>query len=193
MKIKQKIAVHAYKYNGWLYRSYEFPKIIDITPDFICLNLTKTRIISQNDDGRNFHSTVIKDSLWFFFPDKWYNLIVTKKIEGKLNYYFNMASPYIFEEDAIKYYDFDLDIQIFDIDQKKIKQLDHNEFVANQVTYGYPKELVKKIIETQKQLTKDLKSNMFQEIFNIEQLEKYMEIAKRLDNKKTINKVNDNE
>ena len=42
MKINHKVSIHAYKYDGCLYRTFEFPKIIYVDK--------KITILSQNDD-----------------------------------------------------------------------------------------------------------------------------------------------
>lgn len=136
--------VHAYKKNGWLYRTWEFPLIVEDNENFVCLYINKTWVTtSEKDTNRNFHSTNLNDSLWFFFKDKWFNIIATVG-KNKVNYYINLASPYIFEEDAIKYIDFDYDIKINQNGAFTI--LDANEFEIHKEKFNYGWKL-SKIIE----------------------------------------------
>ncbi|MEG2198393.1 MAG: DUF402 domain-containing protein [Malacoplasma sp.] len=150
-KLKKKIMVHAYKRNNWLYRVWEFPQIVASTNDYICVYLKKCKVItSEKVDSENFfHSSNKKNAFWFFFPSEWFNIIATIEEDFKvISYYVNIASPFIFEEEAIKYYDFDLDVIMKSNDCSKFKVLDKNEYKVNKVTCNYEKTLQDKIEET---------------------------------------------
>ena len=73
-------------------------------------------------------------------------------------YYCNLSSPYVHDEEGIKYIDYDLDVKVFPSGDKII--LDRDEFDFNHYDYGYTDELVE-IIE------KELK-NLLQMIDNKE-------------------------
>jgi len=129
--------VHAYKKNGWLYRTWEFPLIVENNDNFLCLYINKAWVTtSEKDSNRNFHSTNLNNSLWFFFKDKWFNIIATVG-KNKVNYYVNLASPYIFEEDAIKYIDFDYDIKINQNGTFTILDADEFELHKEKFNYGW--------------------------------------------------------
>ena len=59
-------------------------------------------------------------------------------------YYCNLSSPYVKDEEGIKYIDYDLDVKVFPSGDKII--LDRDEFDFNKFDYGYTDELVE-IIE----------------------------------------------
>ena len=44
----------------------------------------------------------------YFFKDKWYNIIGQYKKDG-IQFYCNIASPYVIDANAVKYIDYDLD------------------------------------------------------------------------------------
>ncbi len=146
-KIGKKIMVHGYKKNGWLYRVWEFPIIVDENDEYICVSKKNTTVVtSEKNSKRNFKSTSNKDCFWFFPKNKWYNIIVTINSDNSLSYYINIASPFIYEEEAIKYIDFDLDIKIYV--NKEFKLLDENEFHLHKTEFNYGNKLIK-IIENE--------------------------------------------
>lgn len=165
MKINHKVSIHAYKYDGCLYRTFEFPKIIYVDKKIIILSLNKTRIISQGKNNKFYHSSGNKDSFWIMFNDEWYNLIITfchKK--NKAIYYFNIASPFIYEDEAIKYVDLDLDVRLIFNKKKQsliIKELDENEFKRNSVSMFYPNELINQTINAKNKLIDLIKKTKF--------------------------------
>lgn len=165
MKINHKVSIHAYKYDGCLYRTFEFPKIIYIDRKIIVLSLNKSRIISQGKNKKFYHSNGNKDSFWIMFKDEWYNLIITfchKK--NKVIYYFNIASPFIFEDETIKYIDLDLDVRLIFNKKRQsliIKELDQNEFEKNSTTMFYPHELIHQTINAKNKLIDLIKKTKF--------------------------------
>lgn len=168
MKINHKLAVHAYKFDGVLYRTFEFPRVIYENNHYLILDLQNCRIISQAKNKKFYHSTSKKDSLWVIFKDEWYNLFVTINDKGHLIYYFNVATPYIFEEDAIKYIDLDLDIRVVDANTQieLIKVLDEKEFEEHAKSMLYPKKLIDKAIEVKDEIILKLQNKAFQNTFN---------------------------
>ncbi len=186
MRINHKLSVHAYKFDGCLYRTFEFPRVIYENNEYIILDLQTSRVISQAKNKKFYHSSSKKDSLWVFFKDKWYNLFVTINEKGHLIYYFNVASPFIYEEDTIKYIDLDLDIRVIDVNTQieLIKVLDEKEFEEHARSMLYPKKLVDKAIEVKEQLILSLQNKAFQQTFNQQIFEKLHNILNRGKKKK---------
>lgn len=181
MKINHKLAVHAYKFDGVLYRTFEFPRVIYENDQYIILDLQNCRIISQAKNKKFYHSHSKKDSLWVIFKDKWYNLFVTINDRGHLIYYFNVATPYIFEEDAIKYIDLDLDIRVVDVNTQieLIKVLDEREFEEHAKAMLYPKKLINKALEVKEDIIINLQNKTFQNTFNQKLFEKLHNILNK--------------
>jgi protein associated with RNAse G/E len=86
----------------------------------------------------------------------------------------NLASPYIYEEQAIKYIDYDLDYKL--LPDGKWELLDQKEYDENSKSYGYSPEIQAIIAETQKELEDFIKRNHL----NI-QPEKIIEIFDKYD------------
>ncbi|MDR1235021.1 MAG: DUF402 domain-containing protein [Mycoplasmataceae bacterium] len=163
----KKLIVHAYKFDGKLYRTWEFPNVIEENDKYICVNLLNTRVITADDATTNrfFHSKLKRPTIWYFFKDEWYNMIVSKK-SNKYYYYINIASPYIVEDEIIKYIDFDLDYRIPDAHSSKINLLDVNEFNEHKVKYQYPEKLIKKIELVKQEVLNKFNQHAFDQYLN---------------------------
>ncbi len=173
-KIGKRLMVHAYKFNGWLYRSWEYPMIIENNDDYIVLSNMDTKILtSEYNTNRVFGSVTKHPSFWVFWKDGWFNMLVSI-IDGKPQYYINVSSKFIYEESAIKYIDFDLDYKI--LSNGKWVELDKNEYEEAKETFNYPKALVSIIGGIEKDIEKRIESNYFNKIFNAEQIDKYIKI-----------------
>ncbi|QHG89639.1 DUF402 domain-containing protein [Malacoplasma iowae] len=180
ISVRKKIMVHAYKRNGWLYRVWEFPKVVAMTDEYICVSLYNSRVITnEKNSSRNFHSKNLKPSFWFFFYDKWYNIIATLTPNDTLNYYVNFASPFIHEEEAIKYYDFDVDIKMKNNVLDEYKILDLDEYDENKVAYRYEKQILSQI-EKRLKLFQDesFRKSIFEKI-NIDLINEYIKIEQQ--------------
>ncbi|MGL4647120.1 MAG: DUF402 domain-containing protein [Mycoplasmoidaceae bacterium] len=176
MKIGKKVMIHAYKKNGWLYRTWEFPKILEINDRYVCVSMKNSSVItSEKYSDRNFLSKNIKQAYWLFLADEWFNVVATVS-NGKISYYINLASPFIYEEEAIKYIDFDVDLKI---DHKgNVKVLDLKEFNEHRIEFNYGNKLSKIIeLELEKIKSKDF-INLLRQKINIEFLN---ELSKRIE------------
>lgn len=161
----KKIAINAYKWNGWLYRSWEFPKLIEETDEYLCFAIQGNRVItSDKKSNRFFHSKILYEGYWIFFKNEWFNIILGKK-NNKLTYYINLASPFIIEEDTLKYIDFDLDYQMNDISLNHFKELDWKEYLENSEKYQYGDKLKNIIEEVRKDVISRLKTKEIQNRF----------------------------
>lgn len=132
------INVQAYKHNGVLYRQWNGAKIIKNTKDYIVLFIKKAMVQQQNNKRWIFN----EPGLWFFSKKELYNCMITLKEEGNYNY-FNIASKFIYEENSIKYIDYDLDIKVYPKDSLRI--VDRKEFTENRKRFKYPEKLVKNL------------------------------------------------
>ncbi|AOG60124.1 hypothetical protein SHELI_v1c01690 [Spiroplasma helicoides] len=145
-----KVLVHAYKQNGSLYRSWE--KAIVFKEDEEVLILINEDVVITEFNGRKWRTN--EPAIWFFFKKEWYNIICMFKEQG-INYYCNIASPYIFESKTIKYIDYDLDIKVFNDGSYKI--LDLKEFNRNRISYSYSRTVIEKVWESVDKLKEKLK------------------------------------
>lgn len=166
MEKNKKVSIHAYKYDGWLYRTWEFPMIIDETDDYICLSLSHCHVITASADRKHYyHSRINHPAIWYLFKKKWYNLVISKK-NNKYIYYINVASPFIYEEETFKYVDLDLDFRFYETEKSTFNKLDQDEFEEHSVKFKYPPELINKIKEIETDIVNQYHLHKFKAYFN---------------------------
>ena len=108
-----------------------------------------------------------------FFKEKWFNIICQLKKDG-IYYYCNIATPFIIEENTIKYIDYDLDLRIFP--DSKYRVLDRMEYQYHKKLMNYSSDLDKAIKNGLADLIDEYKNNAcyFNEILNKKYCSQYM-------------------
>ena len=134
MKIGDNYKIHCYKHNGKIRRASENSIILDITDDYIVCANNMVKI--EESDGRSY--TTKELAILFFYKNHWFNVIAQLKSFG-LFYYCNMASPYLIDEDIIKYIDYDLDLRVYPDGGYRV--LDKNEYKYHKKVMNYSKEI----------------------------------------------------
>lgn len=159
VKLGALVNVQAYKYDGTLYRQWNGAKIISDDDNYVSCLLYKTKVIEQNSQ-----KWIIKEpTLWFFAKKEFFNATITPKEDG-LYYYINLASPFFFEENTIKFIDFDYDIKIYP--NKYYSVVDHIDFARNKEKW-YNQDIVNTIHQNITIITKKYhaKEDIFDEFY----------------------------
>ena len=171
-KIGDSLELHCYKHNGKINTVSDKITIIDIKDDYIVCGDNKTTI-TENDGSK--HKTK-EPAIIFFYKDRWFNILAQLKHHG-LYYYCNIATPFLIDENTIKYIDYDLDLRVFPDGGYKV--LDRNEYKFHKKIMHYPDEIdhiVNKELENLIEMKKKNEGPFNKEL--IEQYyEKYKEIA----------------
>ena len=128
MKIGDKYQIHCYKHNGKAYQASDETIIIDIKKDYM--------VDVFEPEGHSYKKKEL--AIIFFYKKHWFNCIAQLKNFG-LYYYCNMATPYIVDENVIKYIDYDLDLKVWP--GYRYKVLDEGEYAAHRIKYQYSDEL----------------------------------------------------
>ena len=130
----QKLKMQCYKHDGSPHKSWDEAVFIDKIDNYIVFGNNKTLVTESK--GNTWKTN--EPAIMYFFEDKWFNIIAQLKQDG-IYYYCNIASPYIIEDETIKYIDYDLDLRIFETGQFKI--LDSKQYQNRKKEMGYGKEL----------------------------------------------------
>lgn len=147
LNLGQSLVVQSYKHNERLHRIWAKATVIDRSQDQIILANKRTKVIEAN--GRFWYTK--EPSVTWFFKDHWFNVIGIIRPSG-IFYYCNLASPYVIDEEALKYVDYDLDIKVNK--NMTYKVLDRKEYRRNLQAMNYPKSL-QEILESEKNLLKE--------------------------------------
>lgn len=170
----ERFKIQCYKHNGKIHRYWDEAVVVDIQKDYIVFSNNKTLVIEA--DGRTRKTR--EPAVMYFFKNEWFNVIAQLKKDG-ISYYCNIATPYIIEDNTIKYIDYDLDLRIFATGDYKV--LDRLEYNYHKKIMGYSGELDKAIKNGLDELIKMYKdgSNIFSTEYNLKYYEKYKENEKK--------------
>ncbi len=173
LSIGDTLAIHCYKHNGELYKTWDRAIILDIKEDYIVLG--NDNVLVTKSDGRVWRTK--EPAIMFFYKDRWFNIIAQLKENG-LFYYCNIASPYIMDNRILKYIDYDLDLRVFPDGAFKI--LDRNEYNYHKKLMNYPRE-INFIIKSELSSLIEMKKRN-DEPFNKELINNYFKIFLKLSN-----------
>jgi len=175
MKVGDRLTIHCYKHNGKIDRISDEAIVLDVTDEMLVCANDRTKLTES--DGRS-HRTK-ETAILFFYRHSWFNIIGQLKKHG-LFFYCNIASPFIIENNAIKYIDYDLDLRVFP--DGGFKVLDRNEYNYHKKIMNYPDVLDKIIKKELSRLIEIKKRNEFP--FSEEVVAKYYDKYLELQNKK---------
>ena len=130
LEIGKKYEIHAYKHDGSIHRAWDEAVLLEIREDYLIFGNEKTKVTES--DGRTWRTK--EPAVLFFFKNNWFNIIGQNKKNG-IYYYCNMASPFIIEENKIKYIDYDLDLRVFP--DGSFKVLDRGEYKYHKSLMNY--------------------------------------------------------
>ncbi len=139
LKIGDSVFVQSYKHNGSLHRTWSKALVIDVKEDFAVVVTDHTWVVEA--DGRKWLTK--EPAICFYYDNHWFNVISMIRKAG-IYYYCNIASPSLFDGEAIKNIDYDLDVKIFP--DKTYLILDKNEYEYHSEKMNYPGN-IRKIID----------------------------------------------
>ena len=185
IKVGDKLEIHCYKHNGKIDRISGEALVLDVAEDYLVCANNKVKITES--DGKT-HRTK-ETAILFFYKNEWFNILAQLKKFG-LFYYCNIATPYIIDDNVIKYIDYDLDLRVFP--NGSFKVLDRNEYKYHKKQMHYSNRLdfilkyeLGSLIERVR-----IKKDPFNKKAIEKYYEKYLELLKKED--KTEIKVEDN-
>lgn len=136
--IGDKFQIQCYKHDGKIHRAWEEAIVLDVNKEYIVFGNNRTKVTEAQ--GSWWHTK--EPAVMYFFKNRWYNVIAQLKKDG-IYFYCNIASPFIIEEDTIKYIDYDLDLRVFP--SKEYKVLDRLEYDYHKRIMKYSDDLDKVI------------------------------------------------
>ena len=128
------LRVHCYKHNGKIHRTWDEITILDETDDYLVCGNNKVKITES--DGRT-HKTK-ETAIIFLYKDRWFHVTAQFKNTG-LYYKVDMASPFLIDDNILKYIDYDLDLKVFPDGEYRV--LDRNEYKFHKKIMKYSEDL----------------------------------------------------
>jgi len=147
LKIGDSVFVESFKHNGSLHRVWSKALVVDVQKDFYVVVTDHTWVIES--DKRRWLTK--EPAICFYYKNKWFNVISMVRKAG-IYYYCNIATPSIYDGEAIKNIDYDLDVKVFPDGMYMV--LDQNEFEYHANIMNYPSDIKQKCIEAKDELVK---------------------------------------
>lgn len=144
-KVGEVIYIQSYKHDGSLHRTWSSGTVLDVDDEKVVLITYKTWVVES--DGRRWFTR--EPAICFYYFDRWYNVISMIRNKG-VYYYCNLASPNVFDGEALKNIDYDLDVKVFP--DGKCILLDEDEFLVHQKKMNYPTEIIDIVTEEKDRL-----------------------------------------
>ncbi len=171
LKIGDRVFVESYKHDGSIHRTWSKAIVIDILDNCYVVVTDHTWVVES--DHRRWLTK--EPAICFYYTDKWFNIISMVRRTG-IYYYCNIASPSIYDGEAIKNIDYDLDVKVFP-DGTRIL-LDENEFEYHRQKMNYSKEITDVCFRAREELLDmiDNKRDPFNFTYTNDYIMKYFEL-----------------
>jgi len=131
----ERLDIISYKHDGELHRVWKNVVKIHESKDLVVIVNNKVDVI--DGDGRKWKTR--EPAICYFFKDYWFNVICMIR-SNDVYYYCNLSSPFIIDQEGLKYIDYDLDVKLFP--DGEVLLLDRDEFDFNIKDLHYSKEIL---------------------------------------------------
>lgn len=135
------VYIQSFKHDGSLHRTWCKGFILEADEKHMVAVTNRAWVIES--DGRKWLTR--EPAICFFYDNHWWNIISMIRHSG-VYYYCNIASPSVYDGEAIKNIDYDLDVKLYPDGGYQI--LDEDEYALHSREMDYPEE-VKEILEEQ--------------------------------------------
>lgn len=149
-KVKESVYIQSFKHDKSLHRTWAKGFVIESNEKRIVAITDRSWVIES--DGRKWLTR--EPAICFFYPDRWYNVICMIRKSG-IHYYCNIASPSIYDNEAIKNIDYDLDVKVNPKWEYTI--LDEDEYEEHAKSMGYDERLDRVIHKELNKLLRDIR------------------------------------
>lgn len=119
----ENIKIQSYKHDGKIHRVWSETTILKGT-DHVVIGGNDHTLVTESD-GRTWITR--EPAIVYFHSEYWFNVICMFREDG-IYYYCNLSSPFVCDEEALKYIDYDLDIKVYP--NGKYHLLDEDEYEA---------------------------------------------------------------
>jgi len=134
----RRIHVVSRKYDGSPHWEFDCELVREEGPLLVASNHAGQRLKNPRGSWRTPW-----DTLNHFWTDRWYNVMLCERPNGKGldNFYCNVTTPAQRDGDTVTYVDLDLDLRVFA--DGRLEVLDEDEFLENSERMGYPPDVIR--------------------------------------------------
>ena len=131
IEVGDKLEIHCYKHNGHLHRQWDEAVLLEKNKDYMVFGNNRTTVVDS--DGQVWNTK--EPAILFFFNNRWFNIIGQLKDYG-IYFYCNISTPFLIDENVIKYIDYDLDLRVFPNGSFKVLDRMEYKFHKRQMHYS---------------------------------------------------------
>ena len=124
------IKIQSYKHDGNIHRVWSETTILKGT-DHVIIGGNDHTLVTDTNGGR---SITREPPIVYNHSEYWINVICMFREDG-IYYYCNLSSPFVSDEEALKYIDYDLDIKVYPNGKYHLLDEDEYELHMNQMNY----------------------------------------------------------
>ncbi|MEE1499028.1 MAG: DUF402 domain-containing protein, partial [Enterococcus hirae] len=128
------VTIQSYKHDGKLHRTWRDTMVLK-TSEHSMIGVNDHTLVTESD-GRRWVTR--EPAIVYFHKKYWFNVIAMIREKG-VSYYCNLASPFLLDDEALKYIDYDLDIKVFPDGEKRL--LDVDEYEMHSQMMNYPNDI----------------------------------------------------
>ncbi len=171
LRVGDSVFVESYKHDGSVHRVWSKALVIDITKEAYVVVTDHTWVVEA--DQRRWLTK--EPAICFYYKKDWFNVISMVRRSG-IYYYCNIASPSIYDGEAIKNIDYDLDVKVFPDGEYLL--LDQNEFNYHCNLMHYSDEIRERCLAAQDELIRMVKNkeDPFNFAYTNDYIMKYFEL-----------------
>ena len=125
------ITIKSYKHDGSLHRTWRDTMVLK-TSDQSIIGCNDHTLVTESD-GRRWVTR--EAALLYYHQHFWFNIVAMIRKRG-VTYYCNLASPYLIDNEALKYIDYDLDVKVFTDGEKRLLDVEEYERHKRQMNYS---------------------------------------------------------
>jgi protein associated with RNAse G/E len=166
-KIGSQVYIQSYKHDGSLHRTWSKGLVVEADEKKYVVVTNKTWVIEA--DSRKWYTR--EPAICFFYTDRWYNVISMMRKNGVF-YYCNLASPSLYDGEAIKNIDYDLDVKVYPNGGYDI--LDQDEFEVHAMRMNYSNDIIDVVEGSLDHLLKVIDAH--ESPFNSGEIDKYFQL-----------------
>ncbi|MBH8397531.1 DUF402 domain-containing protein, partial [Klebsiella pneumoniae] len=128
------VTIQSYHHDGKLHRTWRDTMVLK-TSEHSMIGVNDHTLVTESE-GRRWVTR--EPAIVYFHKKYWFNVIAMIREKG-VSYYCNLASPFLLDDEALKYIDYDLDIKVFPDGEKRL--LDVDEYEMHSKMMNYPNDI----------------------------------------------------
>lgn len=169
----EKVFIQSFKHDGSLHRTWAKGTVLYADDEQSIVVTYKTWVVES--DGRRWFTR--EPAVCFFYDQSWYNVISMIRKTG-IYFYCNLASPSLYDGEAIKNIDYDLDVKLYPDGHYDL--LDRDEFEIHQKIYHYGPVVVRIVEQSMQELLTLIrqKQKPFDEAYIMKLYQDYLDLQK---------------